>query len=737
MDRLVLPESTGIPTVEEILGRLDPPMAPEGQQIVRDAYALAKESHDGQRRKSGDPYFSHCARVAWLLAELLGDPATIAAGLLHDTIEDCGVTVAQLKDKFPDPVPELVDGVTKISTLNFSSDQEHQVNNLRKMILAMARDVRVVLIKLCDRLHNMLTLQHLPPGRQQAIAQTTMDIYAPLANRLGMTRMRAQLEDLAFQYLNHKMYMRLAKKMAVRHASDQQIVDRTRELLSEKLAANGISAEMYGRRKHLYSLYQKMQRQGLRFEEVHDIVAVRVIAANVADCYGILGIVHSLWKPIAGYMKDYIAAPKENGYRSIHTSVIGVEGGISEIQIRTEQMHRIAEEGIAAHWRYKEVGVAAGGLKGGEERRLAWLRQLVEWLQDVHDPSEFMRELKRDIYENSVFCYTPRGDIIEMPRGATALDLAFRIHTQVGTQCQGVKINNRMAAIRTQLQTGDVIEVQTSKTARPTAEWLQIAKTGRARNKIRHWLKTNERGTYLEYGRHALMNIVRSRFGPQIDEEKVLEILKPSYKHFSVKTPEDLMVEIGCGNIKVTSLITRLDQVLHPPEPARPTVRKAASQTGKKKDLVLVDGMSGAITRMARCCSPLPGEPITGFITQGRGISIHRLNCRSLANIRARSSDFENRLVDVEWSTLGRELRKVVVRITAHDRKGLLSDISTAVTQLNVSITGAHTSSNLSDSTAVLKLEMLIENGDQLNQVINRIDTTPGVLSVSRTVRAK
>ncbi|MCL5271569.1 MAG: HD domain-containing protein, partial [bacterium] len=390
MDRLELPELTGVPTVDEILDRLEAPIAPDGIEVVRRAYELARQAHEGQKRKSGDPYFLHCARVAWLLAGLVNDYPTIAAGLLHDTIEDCGLTVDKLAALFPPPVAELVDGVTKISTLNFSSDQEHQVVNLRKMILAMARDVRVVLIKLCDRLHNMQTLQYLSPLRQRAIAQTTLDIYAPLANRLGMTLIRSQLEDISMRYLYPAQYSRLARKMAVREHRDQEIVDRTRTMLSRHLKDMGIPAEIQGRRKHLWSLYQKMQRQGLRFEEVHDILAIRIITDTVTECYEILGVVHSLWKPLTGHFKDYIANAKENGYRSIHTSIIGEESEVTEIQIRTHEMHRIAEEGIAAHWRYKEMGASSNASWGDEEKRLAWLRQLVDWLADVHDPSEFM-----------------------------------------------------------------------------------------------------------------------------------------------------------------------------------------------------------------------------------------------------------------------------------------------------------------------------------------------------------
>lgn len=736
MDRLVLPDTVGIPSVEEIVNRIEPALDPDDRMVVCKAYDLARQAHEGQLRKSGEPYFVHCARVGWLLAGLVNDPATIAAGLLHDTIEDCELTREQLAQQFPAPIAELVDGVTKISKISFTTDQEHQVENLRKMILAMARDVRVVLIKLCDRLHNMQTLDYLQPVRQRAIAQTTMDIYAPLANRLGMTRIRSHLEDLSMKYLFPTAYRDLNKKMAVRQLSDQRIVDATREIMNELLKKNDIPATIQGRTKHLYSTHMKMRRQGLRFDEVHDILAIRIITESINECYEILGMVHSLWKPIPGKFKDYIATPKENGYRSIHTSVVGLEGEVTEIQIRTQEMHQIAEEGIAAHWRYKEDGVTPNPTWGSEEKRLAWLRQLVDWLQEVRDPSEFMSELKRDVFEVSVFCYTPAGDILEMPRGATALDLAYRIHTHLGNQCAGAKINNRMVSIRTPVQMGDIVEILTSKGAHPTPDWIQIAKTGRARNKIRHYLKTSQRDVFIEQAHRSLIEAIRSRFGSGVDETRVIKILEPSFGHFSVASFEDLLLELGCGTIRQASVIGRLDHVLRPPHPAYREPR-ATRRKRKHTDVVLVEGMAGTITRMARCCSPLPGDDIVGFITQGRGISIHRADCGSMASIRQRTENFEGRSVHVEWGDASQTLKKAAIRLVCNDRKGLLSDITTAVTQLNVSIVGAHTTSQLRDNRAIMKIVVLIEDSDQLNQLLNRLTTIHGVLSLSRVVHKK
>ena len=729
---LTLPEAKGRPPVEEILGRMRPRPGKQDEDMIRRAYKLAEDSHKDQKRKSGDPYIMHPARVAWLLADLVNDPSTIAAGLLHDVIEDCGVTYNQLKAQFSVEVADLVEGVTKISSLNFSTARESQVATLRKMILAMASDVRVVLIKLCDRLHNMLTLDHLSPQRQKAIAQSTMDIYAPLANRLGMARMRVHLEDLSMQYLHPAAYARLNELMATTAQRDMRIVQETRQTLQEQIDKLKIPITIQGRRKHLYSLFRKMAEQGISFEEVHDVLAIRVIANSIGECYEVLGVVHSLWKPLSGRFKDYIAAPKENGYRSIHTSVIGVENRIIEIQIRTREMHDEAEEGIAAHWRYKE-GAQPSDKKVKEEKRLVWLRQLVGWLKDVHDPSEFMRELKRDVFEASIFCYTPKGDIIEMPKDSTALDLAYRIHTQLGHTCCGARVNNRMDSIRTVLQTGDVVDIIASKAAHPTTDWLQFATTGRARNKIRHYLKERQREQFLEEGPRQLMEAVRSHFGSGITEAQVREILEQHLQSYNVPNWEDLMVELGCGTIKITNLIGRLDQVLRPPEPRR-VPRQVRRARGGKADKIIVQGMDDAVTRVAQCCSPLPGDPIIGFITQGRGVSVHREDCPSLERTQRRRADFDQRMISVYWGAAQAKRKKVVIRLMCEDRKGLLSDVSAAVTQMNHDIVGANTSSNLREKRATLKLQVLIGDTDDMNALFKRLEQIPGVLTVTRVM---
>jgi GTP pyrophosphokinase len=705
--------------------------------LIRRAYDFAQRVHEGQLRKSGEPYFIHCANVGWLLAGIVNDGPTVAAGLLHDAVEDCkdrGVTAEKVGQMFGETVAALVDGVTKISALSFSTDQEHQVENLRKMFLATARDIRVVLIKLCDRLHNMQTLEHLPQHRQNAIARSTLDIFAPLANRLGMARMRVLLEDLSMKYLYPAAYHELQEKVLANEARDDRIVEESRREMRLYMDRQQIPATIQGRRKHLYSIYQKMQRNGLSFEEVYDILGIRVITDTIQECYEILGIVHTIWKPITGRFKDYIANPKENGYQSIHTTVIGVRGQVCEVQIRTQKMHRIAEEGIASHWKYKEAGGESVAVRGAEEKRLNWLRQLVDWLKDVRDPSEFVSDLKRDVFDDVVFCYTPAGDILELPRGSTALDVAFRIHTQLGYGCVGARVNGRMASIRDEIETGDVVEIITSKLAHPTLDWLQVARSGRARNKIRSWLKTNQHDAFVERGRHMLLDHVRSRFGGSVDEAKVIEILAPFLKQYSVESHEDMLVEIGCGTIRVSGLVGRIEQILKPPAPRR--VPRAVRRRKGKGDIVLVDGMEGAIVRMAGCCSPIPGDPIVGFVTQGRGISIHKADCASLDNIRKRTADFNSRRVPVEWGDAQHRLQKAAIRLICHDRKGLLLDISSVIAQLGISITATDSSTNLRDNRAIIKLQILVEHVDQLNLILNRLGQVPGVQTISRVLHS-
>lgn len=734
MSTAVQSDTKAYPSVEALLDRVNPPLSEKHADYVRAAYTLAEKAHRRQKRRSGEPYFVHCVEVAMLLADLVSDWPTLAAGLLHDTIEDCGLTRENIRAVCPDPVAELVDGVTKIGAIHFTSDQEQQASNLRKMILAMARDVRVVLIKLCDRLHNMRTLEHLDPESQRKIATVTSEIYAPLAKRLGIDKIARELEDLGMRYLHPTLYRRLNEHLERNKARYLGTIDKTRTALEQVLQEAGLEARVSGRLKHLYSLFEKMRKNALELEEIHDLIAIRIVTDNVADCYSALGLVHTHWKPLEGRFKDYIATPKPNGYQSLHTTVIGPDGEMCEIQIRTQQMHDAAEQGVAAHWKYKEDG-SSKALAEQEARNVAWLRQLIEWLADIRDPDEFMAAVKQDVYEASIFCYTPKGDVIELHKGSTVLDFAFRIHTEVGNHCAGARVNHKMASLRTLLKTGDIVEILTSKTAHPTRDWPRIAGTNRARNKIRHWLKTNDRGYYIERGRAIFINELRPKL-PVFNEGRVLEQLDQLAPQFQLGGAEDILVEIGFGTIKAAPFIARiveLEGIAAPPAklPARRSVR------GPKPGEILVEGIPGALTRLAQCCHPKPGDPILGFVTQTRGISIHHRDCASFAHTREAKADSGNRIVAVEWADGSSPRMKVALRVICQDRQGLLNDITRAITNFDVSIIQTNSQSNLRTSRAIIKMTMLVSTEEDLNNLLRRIEEIPSVISVSRVVHTR
>lgn len=721
-------------TVEDILARFNPPLSEASAGWIRKAWELAENAHKGQKRKSGEPYFSHCANVAKILAELINDWPAVCAALLHDVIEDCNVSYRDLQAIFPPPIPDLVDGVTKISKINFISDREHQAENLRKMILAMAKDVRVVLIKLCDRLHNMRTLNFLDPVRQKAIATSTVEIFAPLAKRLGIQRLSSEMEDLAMSYVQPIIYGRIADHLQRNNEHYQATIAKMKTMVEASLAKSHIPAGVSGRVKHNYSIYKKMLRQGLTFEEVHDLIAIRIVTENVSHCYEVLGIVHSRWKPIEGKFKDYIGNPKPNGYQSIHTTVIGISGEIIEIQIRTAEMHRLAEEGIAAHWQYKEAG-APKTAAADEAEKLSWLRQLVDWLSDIHDPQEFLAAVKQDVFATSVFIYTPKGDVIEMPRGSTVLDFAFRIHTEVGFRCAGAKLNHKMAPLRTVLKTGDIVEIVTSKSSHPTPDWLQIANSNRAKNKIRHWLKTHDRETYLERGRGMLIEALRQR-APEMGPQEALEKIGHIARQFSVSSADDVLIEIGFGSVRAGAVVSRI----LPNDPVAAPSRRAAASSFSAADIkkftgtILVEGMPGAVTRTAQCCSPRPGDAIVGFITQGRGISVHRVDCAAFQRARWTKADAPNRVVTVEWGDGNKPPIQATIRVMCQDRKGLLSDITAMITQLGVNIIAAQTQSNLKTAQAIIKLRVQVPDEGELNMVLKRLEGVPSVRSLRRTI---
>jgi GTP pyrophosphokinase len=721
--------------LQYILGESREKYSEQDLDLLRRAYEFARMAHEGQRRASGEPYIRHPVEVARILAERSIDPAGLAAALLHDTIEDChGVQHERLSQEFGETVADLVEGVTKISNLHFGNRKEEQVENLRKMILAMARDIRVVIIKMADRMHNLRTLGHLPPEKQQKIARDTMDVYAPLANRLGMTRVKSELEDNSMYYLMPGEYKEIAHKVALKRAEREALVKQSIEVLKAELDAQGIKANIQGRSKHLWSIYQKMHKHELPFDEIHDLIGLRVICDDVPTCYEILGTVHRLWRPLPGRFKDYVAMPKENLYQSLHTTVVGLSGHRIEIQVRTAEMHRFAEEGIAAHWKYKE------GRKGKQEMedKLAWLRKLTDWLNEVRDPGEFMNALQKDVFSDTVFCFTPRGDVIELPTGATPLDFAYAIHTNVGETCVGAKVNRRIVPLRYTLQNGDFVEILTSKTGHPSADWLDIVKTSRARTKIKHWLRTRNFAENVEKGRDAVAKALRARSIP-LDWAVIEPKLQSLLKSWKVTSIDELYGEIGFGGMQASNVVQRAFPDAAAAEESASQVSSKSLTQGKKGSRrkssqgVLVDGLASTVVRYAGCCSPVPGDPIVGFITVGRGVTIHQQECAALKKAVAQNGH-SAKLLPATWDMQHPPARRVAVRVECQDRKGLLTDVTAIITSNNIFIVESKTKSR--GDSAVLKFLIEVKSVDQLNQLFNQLRQVKGVINLSRDSRA-
>lgn len=713
---------TGSP-IDYILGEHRARFSEQDVAFITKAYEFAQNAHSGQYRASGEPYYLHCVETARILAELRMDSQTIAAGLLHDTMEDCGVEEKELAALFGKDVAALVDGVTKISGLQFNSTSEQRAESIRKMILAMARDIRVIFIKLADRLHNIRTLQYLPPEKQQKIARDTLDIYARLANRLGMTRIKAELEDQAMRYLYPQEYQQLRKLVSEKRAARESLIEDAIRKIKAALAQQNIRAEVQGRQKHLYSIFQKMQRQQGGIEDIFDLMGVRVIceSQDPRECYTVLGIVHELWRPLENRFKDYIACPKENGYRSIHTTVVGPGGGPLEIQIRTREMHRVAEEGVAAHWKYKE------GVTGTHEleKQLPWLRSLADWFKEV-SPSELVPALTHEVLSDQVFCFTPKGDIVELPKGSTPVDFAFYVHTDVGLHCTGAKVNQRLVPLRYQLQNGDIVEIITSRTGHPSEDWLEFVVTSRARTKIRHWLRTQNYAQNVERGKELVARVLRAR-GIPLDWAVFEEKVRPLFKQYRVNSVEDLFAEIGFGGLLAQNVVAKAFPVsVQPPSvktPSRTKRQKASSG-------VIVDGLTNTAMRFAKCCVPVPGDPIVAFVTYGRGVTIHTETCRNLQRILAGEATASARLLPATWDGDNTPLRRVGIRIDCRDRKGLLRDVSEAITGANVLIHGSNTKTV--GEKALLRFIVEIKNREQLYQLYSNVRAVKGVLRVTR-----
>jgi guanosine-3',5'-bis(diphosphate) 3'-pyrophosphohydrolase len=688
--------------------------------VLERAYRFSAASHQGQQRASGEPYLSHPLEVANLLVDFKMDVTTVTAGLLHDVLEDTTATKADLEREFGGEIAELVDGVTKIGKLAFSSREERQAENFRKMLVAMARDLRVLMIKLADRLHNMRTLDYLPADRAKKIAQETLDIYAPLAHRLGMAKVKAELEDLGLRTLNPTDYVDLQKRVAKRRLEREADINQVIAIVQRKLSEVGIDSQIRGRPKHFYSIWKKMHDQGREFDEIYDLTAVRVITASVRDCYGALGVIHSLWKPVPGRFKDFIAMPKVNMYQSLHTTVIGPKGDPVEIQIRTREMHRIAEEGIAAHWLYKERKAGKDKL----DESLVWLRQLIETQQDTKDPREFMDTVRVDLFPDEVYVFTPKGDVKALPEGATPLDFAYAVHTKVGEHCVGAKVNAKLVPLRFTLRQGDIVEIVTSPNQHPSRDWLKIVKSTRARAKINQWLKVEERARSIELGREMFEREARKY---RLNPTALLggEEIKKAAADFGFAGPDDLMAALGYGKSSVHQVLNKIAPNALLESPEKP---KAAATRPAPVDGVRIRGVDDLLVRFARCCNPLPGDPIVGFITRGRGLTVHARDCLTVA----KSVLDRERLIDVEWDV--EEPGKRPVRIAVYigkDRPGLLSEITGAISARNGNITKAEVTVT-DDRRGINNFVVEVADLRQLQDIIAAIRDVRDVINVER-----
>lgn len=720
--------------LEKLINKIEQYNPDMDLDLIIKAYNFAQQAHEGQKRISGDPYINHPAHVAIILADLELDMTTIVAGLLHDVIEDTAFAIQDIEKNFGSEIALLVDGVTKLGKLTYQTKEEEQAENLRKMLVAMARDIRVILIKLADRVHNMRTLGYMPEAKRKEKAKETLEIYAPIAHRLGISRIKWELEDLALRYLDPKGYYELVERVAKKRLEREEYIKEVITELREKLDEMGISGKIEGRPKHFYSIYKKMVYQHKTFEQIFDLTAIRIIVDTIKDCYGVLGTVHAMWKPIPGRFKDYIAMPKPNMYQSLHTTVIGPKGEPLEIQIRTWEMHRIAEYGIAAHWMYKE------NKKDQDEfdKKLTWLRQLMEWQRDMKDAREFMEALKIDLFTDEVFVFTPKGEVIDLPNGSTPIDFAYKIHSGVGNSCVGAKVNGKIVPLEYKLKNGDIVEILTSANSPgPSRDWLKIVKSSSARNRIRQWFKKEKREENIEKGKDVIEKEIK-RQGLNINELMRNELVDRVLRKFGFKTIDDLYATVGYGGLTTHQVLSRFKEEIRKQKTGEekkvevfqqlqePQARKGAvdPDTG-----VLVKGIPNIMVRFAKCCNPVPGDEIVGYITRGRGVSVHRMDC---PNVREQLDD-HNRLIEVEWHSQENKNVSYItdIQIKAYDRSGLLSDITTIFTELKIPVKAVNARAHR-DNTAVINVTLAINDTRQLNQVIKKIKTVESVSEVYR-----
>jgi GTP diphosphokinase / guanosine-3',5'-bis(diphosphate) 3'-diphosphatase len=696
-------------------------------EIIRKAYEFSQKHHAGQSRASGQPYLVHPLEVALVLAEMRMDPVAVVAGLLHDSVEDTTLTIVDIRKEFGEQVAHIVEGVTKISKIDFATREEQQAENLRKMMLAMVDDIRVVLIKLADRLHNMRTLEHLAPERQQKIAQETLDIYAPIAHRLGMGKIRGELEDLGFRFIDPIAYQQVHETVEARRKQGEQFLGRMELILRDKLKEAGITAKVESRIKRLYSIHKKLLRQRISVDQVYDLCAMRVITQSVQDCYGVLGIVHNAWRPVPGRIKDFIAMPRPNFYQSLHTSVITEDGTPFEIQIRTEEMHKMAEEGIAAHWKYKDGPVSAQ-----DEQRLSWLRQVVEWQRDVSDPNEFLSTLKIDLFPEEVYTFTPKGKVVVLPRESTTIDFAYSIHTEVGHSCVGAKVNGRMVPLRHKLHSGDIVEIITQPGHKPSRDWLAVVRSSRARNKIKHWLNIHQRERAIEIGRKLIEKEAR-KYRVALKEMKDEELAKIA-SDYGLGSADDLMAAIGYGKFSARQVLARLAPAGTQPAPDGEEKSGSLSSAvrrvfgGEHNNAIRVMGQDDLLVYRARCCNPIRGESVVGYVTRGKGVAVHAVNCPNVVNLMYEPE----RRIDVEWAQDDETPSSYPVKLTVFcdDRFGMLKQITAVIgdARTNIRNIEAQTANGQASVDAVLDVADL----HHLEQIIAGLRKIPGVHDVQR-----
>ena len=682
---------------------------------IEQAYEFARKLHEGQYRVSEEPYIIHPIQVATILADLRVDKSTVIAALLHDILEDTDTKPEEIKEKFGDDVLSLVQGVTKLGKYQFKSKEERQAENFRRMFIAMADDIRVIFLKLADRLHNMRTLNYMAQNKQQKIAQETLDIFAPLANRLGIGKIKAELEDLSLRYLYPEKYFEIAQLVAQKKTERQETVQLLMDKIGAALKANGIEADIQGRFKHYYSIYAKMKRLNIAFHDLYDITAVRVITNDIRSCYEVLGLIHSQFKPIPGRFKDYIAMPKGNGYRSLHTSVIGPKAKPLEVQIRTHEMHEVAEYGIAAHWRYKESGSQKA--ENPADIKFSWMRKVAEMGKDVKNAQEFVESVKLDIFSDQVFAFTPMGDVFDLPKGATPVDFAFRIHTDVGFKTVGALINGRIVPLDTKLTNGDIVEIMTAKNSAPKLDWLNFVVTKQAQSKIKQWFKKNQRETHIQIGRANLENeLTKAVFDAYVKSGELLEVAKI----MNYASLDDLFSGLGYGETTVPKVVHRLSK----PKSEEPQIHTARERAHTKDDII---GLEGMLYGFAKCCMPVPPEPIVGVVTRSKGVSIHRIDCSSLDNVPS------ERLMDIHWAN--ENLNKTYVapiRIDTLDKMGMLKEILIAIGDCNTNIVYANVKANPNKNLGIIEIGIEVDNITRLQKVITALQALPDVYSVKR-----